>query len=213
MTNFHGSTVATSANDRFKQQYNRTLSWSGLVAALLTLVMAWLSPSYTPHPYRLPDDALHLKRVEIIYEPIEPPAVAAPPVIPPVIEETDDLDPDAIDPIDIGDNWDILAPPPPVTVPSDDGFVASSAKPVLLTQAKPHYPEVARLAQVEGTVVVRVLVNVDGVVEAAEIVRSVHPLLDRAALKAARQCTFIAGQQREVKVPTWVAVPYNFRLN
>ena len=96
--------------------------------------------------------------------------------------------------------------------PSGEGFVSSSRKPRLVYQAKPHYPEVARLAQVEGTVIVKVLVGVDGTVEQAAIVQGVHPLLNNAALKAARQCVFVPGQQRQIKVRTWVAVPYNFRL-
>ena len=91
-------------------------------------------------------------------------------------------------------------------------FVASSTKPQLISQAKPHYPEVARLAQVEGTVMVKVLVDVDGSVKAAELIVGVHPLLNKEALKAARRCVFVPGQQRERKVATWVAVPYNVRL-
>jgi len=69
-----------------------------------------------------------------------------------------------------------------------------------------------RLAQVEGTVIVKVLVGIDGTVQNAVSGQGAHPLLDRAALKAALGCRFQPGQQRELKVPTWVAVPHNFRL-
>ena len=203
---------ASSANEVFKSHYNRTLRWSGLAAALLTLLMIWTSPRYTPHPYQLRTEVLVLTDVEIIYEEIEPPEVAAPPVIPREIEVVDNWNPDAIDPILLDGPWDIFAPPPVAAPPTDDGFVASSTKPVLLSRAKPHYPEVARLAQIEGTVIVKVLVDIDGSIKAADIVKGVHPLLDRAALKAALLCTFEPGRQRQMKVATWVAVPYNFKL-
>jgi len=202
----------SSANEVFKSHYNRTLRWSGLAAAVLTLLMIWASPQYTPHPYQPRTEILVLTEVEIIYEEIKPPEVAAPPMIPPEIEIVDDLNPDATEPILIEGPWDIFAPPAVAKVPMDDSFIASSTKPVLLFRAKPHYPEVARLAQVEGTVIVKVLVDVDGSIKAAEVIRSVHPLLNRAALKAARLCTFEPGKQRQIKVPTWVAVPYRFKL-
>jgi len=97
--------------------------------------------------------------------------------------------------------------------PVDDaGFVPSSAKPLLQAQPKADYPEIARRVGLEGTVVVHVLVGIDGRVEAAEVTRGVHPLLDKAALAAARRCVFEPARQRELKVKAWVAVPYRFRL-
>jgi protein TonB len=103
---------------------------------------------------------------------------------------------------------------PPGYLPAPDApFVISQQKPVLLSQPRPDYPEFARMAGLEGTVMVKVFVGVEGTVLDAQLVQSVHPLLDNAALAAARRCRFDPGKQREVRVGTWVAVPYRFRLH
>src|SRR2546423_2533752 len=46
-----------------------------------------------------------------------------------------------------------------------------------------HYPKAAVRKRIEGTVVVQFIVDRDGKVIDAEVVRSVHPLLDKEALK------------------------------
>ncbi len=210
MTNNRIYAAAGSANEEFKSQYTRSLKWASVGAVALTALMVWFSPRYIPTPYTLPDEALVIQDFEVEYVPVDPPKVAPPPVIPPEIVIVDG-------PVDTPSyewisEWSIYAPAPEAPVASDTGFLASSSKPRLVSQAKPHYPEVARLARVEGTVIVKVLVGVDGSVKAAEIVKGQHPLLNNAALKAAKRCVFVPGEQRKIKVPTWVAVPYNFRL-
>jgi len=202
-----------SANEEFKSQYVRSLKWASLGAVTLTALMVWFSPQYVPTPYTLPDEAMHLTQVEIIYEKEKPKDVPLAPVIPKELEPVKDDYKGKLD--EFGDNTKIEIPPfqPRYPEPSGQDFVASSSKPRLVFQAKPHYPEVARLAQVEGTVIVKVLVGVDGQVQAAEILQGRHPLLNNAALKAALRCKFTAGEQRKMKVQTWVAVPYNFRLH
>jgi protein TonB len=105
--------------------------------------------------------------------------------------------------------------PLPYTPPGPenyDGFVASSAKPRLVAQARAAYPEIARRSGIEGTVVVQALVNVEGRVKKAVIVQGAHPILDKEALLAARKCRFTPARQREMKVEVWVAIPYRFRL-
>jgi len=205
-------TPILSANLDFKAEYNTTLRWSAFAALTATCLMVWYSPDYTPHPYQARVKSESMQVVEIFYEQEIPPEIAAAPILPKEIESTTDDDPIAVDTIP----WlsdDIYPPTTSYTPPADDGFVASSSKPTLISQAKPHYPEVARMAQVEGLVIVKVLVSVDGTVEAAQIVKGAHILLNNAALKAARKCRFVPGQQRSLKVPTWVAVPYNFKLH
>ena len=59
--------------------------------------------------------------------------------------------------------------------PNYDGFVASSANPRLLRQAKADYPEIARRSGLEGTVTVRVLVGPGGSVKEAVIAQGVIP--------------------------------------
>jgi len=91
--------------------------------------------------------------------------------------------------------------------------VASSAEPQLKFHVKADYPEIARRAGLEGTVMVHVLVDRNGRVDRAEVTRGVHPILDQAAKTAALRCRFTPGTQRTIPVPVWVAIPYRFRLH
>jgi len=204
--------IALSANDRFKLRYPRTLKAATLAALTLTAVMVWLSPRYVPKPYVLRGNEWFPVDLDVVQPDVAtPPRPAPPPPMPRVIEPVGDpaLE-DSVGLVDIGRIWDPAPPAPPYL--GDDGFVASSAKPVLTYYAKPDYPELARHAQLEGTVMIHVLVGVDGRVTDAVVVAGVHPLLDRAAEQAARLCRFKPARQREIPVKAWLAVPFRFTL-
>jgi protein TonB len=94
-----------------------------------------------------------------------------------------------------------------------DGFQPFDAPPTLVKYSQPEYPESARKARLEGDVVVRVLVAVDGTVEEAEVLRSSDPAFDRAALLAAGRLQFTPASLEGEDVRSVVAVPFAFRLN
>ncbi len=202
-----------SANDEFKFKYPRYLKAAVVAALALTALLLWLWPDVPASPYKL------RQKVEMVWidvpDPVnipEPPAVQEAPKIPPVVIAAPDDDPNTVDPIwDFPDFWN-PNPAPPTAIPTYDGFVASSALPQLKFQAKADYPEIARRSGLEGTVMVHVLVNVNGRVAQAVVTESAHPMLDKAALAAALKCQFTPAKQREIKVKAWVAVPYRFRL-
>jgi len=73
-----------------------------------------------------------------------------------------------------------------------------------------NYPDIARQAGVEGTVVVQALVGTDGNVRDTRIVRSI-PMLNGAALEAVRQWRFKPAATGGKPVATWVSVPISFR--
>ncbi|MEO0092456.1 MAG: TonB family protein [candidate division WOR-3 bacterium] len=78
---------------------------------------------------------------------------------------------------------------------------------------KPQYPELARAAGIEGQVVVKALVDVDGKIIEVEILKSSgNSSLDAAALEAARQATFTPAKQRDQFVRVWVSIPFKFTL-
>lgn len=204
--------IVLSANDRFKLRYPRTLKAATLAALILTAIMVWLSPRYQPQPYVLRNTEFTWVEIpEAPPLPDERVQPAPPPVMPPVLEVVPDgIEVDPFTFPDWSEVWNPAPPAPPAT--NDDGFVASSAKPVLTFFAKPDYPALARHAGMEGTVLIHVLVGTDGQVVDAVVVQGVHPLLDRAAQQAARQCRFTPAMQREFPVKAWLAVPYLFRL-
>jgi TonB family protein len=208
--------IRTSANDEFKAQYNKYMRWSALIAILIILIGAMLSPIYVPSPYKLRQEEFEVVDIEdqeIID--IPPPPVEAPPP-PKVIEAAPDDEVD--DDVEIADTLmdldsAISSSMMDFGLGGDEGFVASSTNPKIVNYAKPHYPEIARRSQIEGTVIVKVLVGPDGSVMDAQIIQGVHPLLNKSALAAARKCKFIPGKQRNIPVKAWMALPFNFKLN
>ena len=65
--------------------------------------------------------------------------------------------------------------------------------PEVIREVKPRYSEEAMRAGIEGTVEVEVTIEKDGSVKDARVIRSI-PMLDEAALEAARQWRFKAFQ-------------------
>jgi protein TonB len=208
--------IRASANDTFKAEYNKYLRWSMLVAILITAVLWFVFPEIVPTPYKLRQEEFEVVDIEDqeVIELPPPPAEAPPP--PKVIEAAPDDE--VTEDVEIADTlMDIDAAiessMPSYDLGGDEGFVASSEKPRFKTRAKADYPEMARRAQIEGTVIVKVLVGPDGLVKDAQVVQGVHPILDKEALIAARKWTFFPGKQRNIPVKAWMAIPFNFRLN
>jgi TonB family protein len=83
--------------------------------------------------------------------------------------------------------------------------------PVLLSMPRPVYPETARAADVSGTVILDILVDTDGSVKDVRIFKG-HPMLNEAALVAARGAKFRPAKQGKMSVPVWVQFPMRFSL-
>ena len=208
--------IQGSANEEFKAQYNKVLRWATLGALIITSILVAVFPHIEPNPYKLRQEEFEVVDIED-QEVIElpPPPVEAPPP-PKVIEAAPDDE--VTEEVDIADtlmdlDTAISSTTANYDLGGDEGFVASSEKPRYKTRAKAHYPEMARRAQIEGTVVVKVLVGPDGLVKDAQILQGVNPILDKQALIAARKWTFYPGKQRNIPVKAWMAVPFNFRLH
>jgi len=206
--------AALSANDAFKLRYPRYLKGAVLIALMLTALLVWLWPGYEAKPYVLRQkEVLELVVLEPLPLVVEPPKPMEIPRLPPIIEAANPDDPDAVD--TIPDLMPFSTPFVKVRQPPPNGmgFIPSSAEPVLTHHVKADYPEIARRAGLEGTVLIHARVNARGQVDRVEIIQGVHPLLDKAAQAAALRCRFTPAKQREVSVPVWVAIPYRFRLH
>ena len=76
------------------------------------------------------------------------------------------------------------------------------------------YPKEAIAKKIEGRVIVAFVVNVDGSVSDAQVVRSVDPMLDKAALHVVGMMPkWKPGRQRGKVVRVKYNVPINFKLN
>jgi periplasmic protein TonB len=96
--------------------------------------------------------------------------------------------------------------------PAPEEFVAVEEQPALISFPAPVYPTLARQAEVEGTVLLRVLVGKDGKVKEVVLVRGIEMLND-ASTEAARRALFRPALQQHRPVPVWVDIPLQFRLH
>lgn len=92
-------------------------------------------------------------------------------------------------------------------------IVDYSKAPVLVTIAKPKYPEIAYGSGVEGDVVLLVYVDERGDVRNAVVQSSPGlPALEEAAKEAAYKCKFEPAGQQGVAVGVWYSLVMEFRL-
>lgn len=75
------------------------------------------------------------------------------------------------------------------------------------------YPDIARSQRIQGKVVVQFIVNKDGTIADAKVVKSVSPQLDREAMRVIRMMpNWKPGLQNNKPCKTMVAVPIVFKL-
>lgn len=82
----------------------------------------------------------------------------------------------------------------------------------VISNPQPAYPPIARAARAQGTVAVQVLVDEEGYVISARAV-SGHPLLQQAAVHAARGVRFAPTRLEGKPVKVQGVITYNFVLN
>jgi len=122
--------------------------------------------------------------------------------------------------IDFDEPLDLPPPPPPAAVHDAEPeiFVVVEEMPELIggvasLQGAVRYPEVARLAGLEGVVVVQLVINEDGTPSNPIILRSAGEILNDAAVEALLKQRFKPGRQRGKPVRVQMAFPVTFRLN
>lgn len=135
-------------------------------------------------------------------QPVTPPPPAAVPVPIPTIPES---------PVAIRVDPQPPAPPTPRSEPIPDGGASVGAD--YRNRKGLVYPQQSLVKREQGTVLLRVLVSVDGAPEQVEIQRSSGSRhLDRAAVDAVKRWRFRPGSRNGVAFADWVVVPIDFRL-
>lgn len=104
--------------------------------------------------------------------------------------------------------------PAPVAAPRAEPVVTPPAfNAAYLRNPPPRYPPAARRNGEEGTVMLRVLVTIDGAAARVELDRSSgFALLDGAAQDAVRGWRFVPARRGTQNIEDWVRVPVVFRL-
>jgi len=87
-------------------------------------------------------------------------------------------------------------------------------EPELLSMTDPQYPEAARKAGSEGTVICHVYIDTAGLVTQAHVSVSVTAPLDEAALQSARTAKFRPAIRADKSAAaTWMNLPVQFKLH
>ncbi len=111
-----------------------------------------------------------------------------------------------------GDQQIVVAPPSDEELPKFGEYVYVEELPEVITKVQPQYPDLAREANVDGTVQVQALVGKDGKVKDVKVTKSIA-MLDDAAKAAVLQWVFKPALSNNKPVAVWVAVPVKFTLH
>ena len=92
-------------------------------------------------------------------------------------------------------------------------FYKLEVKPTVVDAPAPVYPEAVRNAGIEGSVVVEALLDLDGSVMDARVLKgSGNDMLDAAAVEAALRARFTPAKQLDKAVRVRISQTYRFRL-
>jgi protein TonB len=200
-----------SANIEFKAKYPKYVQISLLMALLIHAVAFAFWPEYVPGVYRLREEKLEVFDIPPEIEIPPPPEEIARPEVAVEVEASDEASEDeTIAPTFL--DAENLPPAPPPPPPEPEMFFAFDTYPVVTRSATPVYPELARKAEVEGTVVVMATIDESGNVMSAWIANTTAEVLNQSALDAAYKFKFTPAKQRDVAVKATISIPFRFSL-
>lgn len=184
----------------------------GIVISLLFHVIVFMgAPAFRPKPYQhvrtteIAIEEVKAKEIEDIKEPEE----IARPSLPVEAEAEEEVEVETIEKT-VGLETVEKLPPPPTL--DHFVFIPHDTPPKVKERVLPVYPEIAKKAGIEGSVLLHLFVDETGKVIKVLVAMSLEPSMDQAALEAARKTTFHPALQRDKPVGVWVAYPVRFKL-
>lgn len=211
--------------ERRKGGYSLTLQASA-IGACLALIGVLNLPLYQQDTFEIQfvqQELVEMEEIVQTAQQLTPPLPPRPPVPVEVpndeVLENDVLDLDAS--LDINEPLAALPPPPPpVEEETEDEleiFVVVEEMPEMIGGMAAlikdlQYPRLAQQANIEGMVVVQVVVNEEGEPLNPVVARSGSELLDKAAIAAVMKQRFKPGMQRGRAVKVQIAIPVRFQL-
>jgi TonB family protein len=84
--------------------------------------------------------------------------------------------------------------------------------PKLLNRVEPAYPQAARQARIDGVVILEAVISASGDVTDIAVLKSVHPLIDAAAVRAVRQWRYSPATRSGSPVSVYLTVTTTFNL-
>lgn len=95
-------------------------------------------------------------------------------------------------------------------------FIPCEKMPGFLDQKKPHYPEMARIAGIEGKVYVSVLISEEGRPIRAVVMKRIPSdctTFDEVAIRSVMESRYFPGMQNGRAIKVWFTVPIRFQIN
>ena len=204
-----------------RAKYRRNFKLCIIITIAFIIVAFKISPT---------DDSLNrafiptqdIIKIEDIINTVQKPKIPDPPAKPKIIEASiEDISEDFI-----LENIDIFKDVPTIQIPLRDRpkiveddvpyiWVEEMPEPIggiKAIQEKVVYTEIAVLAGIEGTVTIEAVINKEGNVIDAKIVRDIGGGLGESALKAVSATKFSPGKQRGKPVKVKVMIPIKFVL-
>ncbi len=204
--------LKTDPSVDLKLKYRKVLQASTAGALFLLTILFYSFQKYDSTFQLEEQPELTIQTIEIPpTQQIQKPPPPSRPSIPVESEDEDLLDDVTIEETEIDLAQIDDAPPPPPEEDEVFEFFAVSEKPKLLHKETPKYPDLARRAGIEGRVTVMVTISKKGDVLDAKVLKSI-PMLDDAALNAAKKCKFKPAKQRDRFVKVKMSIPFDFRL-
>lgn len=169
-------------------------------------------PPPPPAP-RPPTVAPELPTVSPDAAPVVAPTSITPETWSPAVERSSDVVNGIVDGIGANVVGVPDAPPAPVvTTPKDPVPLHSGIRaPEKVVNVTPVYPEMARITQVEGMVILEAVIDASGSVTSVRALRG-HPLLDQAALDAVQRWKFSPARLNGEPIPVVMTVTVQFKL-
>jgi len=201
-----------------KLQHRKFLEIGAMIVLTFFIVMLYAFPKFTVEEIEQEEYVAPIENIEIPPETQQfdkPPPPARPSI--PIESEDEEIDEDfTIEETDLED-FEILDEPPPPPE-SNVIFIAYDEPPEPMggyaaIQKAVVYPEIAREAGIEGTVIVQATIGKDGRVKETVILKGIPKTgLDEAAMDAIRSIKWKPAYQRDKPVAVRISVPVVFRL-
>lgn len=200
-----------------KEKYPLYLQMSTTIALVLFILMFLTVRTLEVKPYKQRSEQVVLveeitQELEEYEEPPPPPKPKLPVQVEEATSEEEVEEEEEIEFTPTTEFDELEVPPPPTVDTTAYEFFAVEVKPQVINYIEPEYPELARKAGIEGDVFIKVLVDENGNVIRAIVLRSTNKIFEEPSLNAARQFKFSPGKQRDIPVRVWMAIPFHFRL-
>ncbi len=204
-----------------KQMYPVVVRITGLISIALVTLFMLIFPKSLPKNVSLGTaDQIVIEQVDIpeTRQITRPPPPARPSV--PIESESEDIADDLTieeTTLENFEAWD-EAPPPPAPEGPQVRFIPYDEPPEPIggyaaIQRNVEYPEIAREAGIEGTVIIQAFVDKRGRVTQTVVLSGLpNTGLNEAAMEAIRKTRFKPAKQRDRAVGVWISIPVNFKL-